>query len=352
MTGPELHVDLDVLAANIAVVRERVAPAELMLVVKDDAYGHGVGPVVARAVADGVSWIGAFDVPTARRVRDATGADVRVFVWMLLTGEELDEALDLALDLGVGDAQLLEDVAAAAAARGVVASVHLKIDTGLHRNGIRPEEWDAAVARAAALERQGAIRVAGIWSHIAEASDAEDDASRAAFEDAVLRARDAGLDPRWRHLAASAASFGRSGFRYDLVRVGAFCYGIRSAGGPAARDLGIRPAAALVARVTRADEAGLRLGVGSLHGLPSTLTGASLRVDGEEHAIEAVGPDEILLRAGSTSNVPEEVAVFGPEPAHSATHLAERIDSIGEELLVRLSPLVPRRYRGRVEISR
>ncbi len=91
------------------------------------------------------------------------------------------------------------------------------------------------IARARALEDAGRIRVVGVWSHIAEASDAEDDAARAAFEVAVTAAEAAGFALEVRHLSASAASFARPEFRYDLARVGAFCYGIRSAGGGGGR---------------------------------------------------------------------------------------------------------------------
>ena len=64
--------------------------------------------------------------------------------------------------------------------------VHLKIDTGLHRNGVRPEEWGTFVSRAAGLEAEGVIDVEGVWSHIAEASDAEDDVARAVGLPGVL----------------------------------------------------------------------------------------------------------------------------------------------------------------------
>ena len=70
MNGPRLRVDLDGFAANLRVVRARVAPAELMLVVKDDAYGHGLERIVAPSRrAEGVRWFGAFDVREAVRTR-------------------------------------------------------------------------------------------------------------------------------------------------------------------------------------------------------------------------------------------------------------------------------------------
>ncbi|MCR2811103.1 MULTISPECIES: alanine racemase [unclassified Microbacterium] len=347
MTAPELQVDLDALAANIAVVRARVAPAQLMLIVKDDAYGHGLTAVVTRAAAEGVVWFGAFDVREALRTRAAVGPKARVFSWLTVGADEITAALAADIDLGVGDAGFLEDIAAAARTAGAPARVHLKIDTGLHRNGIRPEEWDAILGRAQALATEGLLRVVGVWSHIAEASDAEDDTARALFEDAVTAAEAAGFALDVRHLSASAASFARPEFRYDLARVGAFCYGIRPAGGPGQDELGIRPVASLVATVTHVADYAVTLGVGSLHGLPSTLAQhAHLEVAGDRREVRHVGATHTMVAPWRGAAVGQRVAVVGPDGT-SATDLAETIGTVGEELLVRVSPLVRRAYPGR-----
>ncbi|WP_029145510.1 alanine racemase [Microbacterium luticocti] len=343
-----LHVDLDALAANLAVVRARVAPAAHMLVVKDDAYGHGLVPVVTRAWKEQVRWFGAFDVQTGLAVRTALGAAARIFVWQIGGLGEARDAAAEGLDLGVGDALLLEDVAAAASATGRPVRVHLKIDTGLHRNGVRPEQWAGFVARAAELERAGVIVVDGVWSHIAEASDAEDDQARRVFEWGWDAARGAGLTPARRHLAASAAAFARSPFRYDLVRVGAFAYGIHPAGGPDATHLGIRPIARLVAPVVGVGDQ-VRIGIGALDGLPSTLAGrVSVGTPAGARALVSVG-DEVSTVAGWDGAAPgDEVVLYGPgrHGEATATGLAEHIDTIGEEIALRVSPRLPRRHRG------
>lgn len=346
MTVPQLRVDLDVFAANLAVVRARVAPAQLMLVVKDDAYGHGLGPIVRRAAAEGVRWFGAFDVAEAVRTREAAGPGARIFSWLTVGPDEIAEALMADVELGVGDASFLDDIASAVPVGGDPARIHLKIDTGLHRNGIRPEEWSAVIENARALQDAGRVRVVGVWSHIAEASDAEDDAARAAFDRAVAVAEHAGLELEVRHLSASAASFARPEFRYDLARVGAFCYGIRSAGGVGEADLGVDPVAALRAEVTHVDDHEVALGMGALHGLPSTLARrALLRVDGRRYAVHEVGLTHVRVAAWPGAGIGDRVDVFGAHGA-SATDLAESIDSVGEEILVRVSPLVPRIYTG------
>ena len=343
-----LHVDLMALARNIARVRETVAPAELMLVVKDDAYGHGLDAVVHAAAAAGVTWFGAFDVRTGAAVRAAAGDDARIFAWIAASRADLDAAVSARIDLGVGDAALLEELADAAADAGATPRVHLKIDSGLHRNGVRPENWPAFVGRAAELQRAGVIDVVGVWSHIAEASDAEDDDARAVFEAALARAEAAGIHPSVRHLAASAASFARPEFRYDMVRVGAFCYGIRSAGGPSAGELGLEPIARLDADVTAVHRDGVRVGIGALSGLPTSLRGGRARVGTPAggRRLEIVGDTHTLVEGWPDAAVGDSVTVFGPgtRGEGSSTDLAELIGTIGEEIAVRVSPLVPRVY--------
>ncbi|GAA1744336.1 alanine racemase [Microbacterium paludicola] len=336
----ELRISRARLAANIAAVRERIAPAELLMVVKDDAYAHGVEAIVEIALDAGVTWFGAIDPPSALRAKAVASDRARVFCWLTLGAEAARDALDGGLELGVGDADYLERIAEVAQDTAVV---HLKIDTGLHRNGVRPEDWPAFVARAAELERAGRIRVAGIWSHISEASDEDDDVARAEFDAAVATARAAGLEPEVRHLAASAAGWARPEFRYDLVRVGAFCYGIRSADGPELP--GIAPAATLVARVTAVRADGVDIGIGSLDGLPSSLGGrVTVGTPAGARPLQRVGLAESTVAAWPGSAVGDEVAVFGPGASgeSSATTLAEAIGTVGEEPVLRVSPLIPR----------
>jgi alanine racemase len=344
--SPVLRVDLDAFAANLAHIRREVAPAAHMLVVKDDAYGHGLVPIVRRAWAEGVRWFGAFDVQTGAAVRAALGDDARIFVWLADFDDEIRAAIGLDLDLGVGDLGLLRDVAHIGAAMGRAARVHLKIDTGLHRNGIRPESWGPAVLEAAEAEAAGTIEVVGVWTHLAEASDAEDDRAAQAFAEGVDAAHRAGLHPQVRHLAASAAGFARPEFRHDLVRIGAFAYGIRPAGGPGERGLGIRPIGALAAPVVRVDDKGVHIAVGALHGLPSTLAGrVTVASPAGQRRLIGVGSVESIVEPWQEALYGDEVVIYGAG-GQSSTDLAESIDSIGEEIAVRVSPLVPREYYG------
>lgn len=339
---PVLELSAAQLVRNVSAVRDHIAPSRLMLAMKDDAYGHGIAWVLDALASDSaLNHFGSFDVDTGLRIRERR-PDARVFAWTTSADDEIAAALDAGLELGIGTAEYLRRVISGAHGRGRPADVHLKIDTGLRRNGVRPEDWGEFVAEAAKAQRAGLLNVIGVWSHLAEASDAEDDESAAAFRRAVDVVRAAGLSPRDTHLTASAASWWRPELRGTVCRIGAFCYGIRSADGP--EIPGIRPVATLRARVVEVREGEATVGIGALHGLPSVLAGAPVGTPAGVRRIRAVGDVATTIDNWNGAQVGDLVSVFGPgESGESdATALAERIDTVGEEILTRLSSTVQR----------
>jgi len=343
MIAPVLRVDETVLRANIAAVTARVAPSELMMVLKDDGYGFGA-VWAARVAADaGVSWFGTYDIPAAIELRRELGSGPRLFAWVTSADEEIDAALHADVDLGVGTLEYLHRVVARAGALGATARLHLKVDTGLHRNGLSAAEWDEGVTVALRAQERGRALLVGAWSHLAEASDAEDDAAQARFLAAVARAGELGAEVTHRHLTASAATWARPELRGSLVRVGAFCFGIRSADGP---DLpGIAPAASLVATVVAVDGGEVVAGIGSFDGLPSILAGrVQVGTPGGARPLLAVEPDTVRVGAWDGAAVGDEVVLFGRGGTgeETPTTLAEAIGTVGEEILCRLTAHVRR----------
>ena len=346
MTGPVLRADESVLRANIAAVMSRVDPAGLMMVVKDDGYGLGAVWAARVAVEAGVGWIGSYDIPTALLLRAEVGDGPRLFAWVTSEDAEIDAALRAEVDLGVGTMDYLERVLARAAALGARARIHLKVDTGLHRNGLSAAEWEAGVALALQAQAAGHVDLVGAWSHLAEASDEEDDLAQARFLAAVQRAGELGAELPHVHLTASAATWARPELRGTLVRVGAFCFGIRSADGP---DLpGIAPAAELVATVQQIDGDEIVAGIGSFDGLPSTLAGrVEVGTPAGPRALRSVQLDTVRVTAWEGAAVGDEVVLFGRGGSgeSSPTTLAEAIGTVGEEILCRLTAHVRREYR-------
>ncbi len=342
MNGPVLHVSARTLRANLDVVRERIAPSALMIVLKDDAYGHGLEWVGGLAARTGVSWLGSYDIPAGVALRRIIGTEPRIFAWVTSVVEEIEAAILADIDLGVGTAEYLRLVCEAAARLGRVARVHLKIDTGLHRNGIRSEDWADVVRDTRAAERAQLVRLVGVWSHLAEASDAEDDDAHRCFLGAVEIVRSTGAEPEVVHLTASAAAWWRPELRGTLSRIGAFCFGIRSAEGP--ELAGLRPVAALSAPVidVRGDE--VVVGIGSFDGLPSSLRGLPVGTPDGVRGLVEIGETSSRVTSWPGAAPGQDIWVFGPgdHGEQSATTLAERIDTVGEEILTRLSPRVPR----------
>lgn len=342
MTGPVLHISRSAFRADLAAVRQRIEPSELMLVMKDDAYGHGLEWAAGEACDAGVRWFGSYDVPAGLRVRAVVGPRGRVFAWTTSTAVEAEAAVAGGIDLGVGTEAYLRLVIAAARRAGLPARIHLKIDTGLHRNGIRPEDWTAAVALAREAERAGFIELVGVWSHLAEASDAEDDEAQRVFLRAVAEARASGAALEHVHLTASAASWWRPELRGSLSRVGAFCYGIRSADGPELD--GIRPVASLSAPVVEVGDGWAALGIGAFDGLASTLAGAHVGTPGGVRMLRRVDATRAVVDSWPGATVGQDVWIFGAgdHGEHSATALAERIGTVGEETITRLTATVRR----------
>ncbi|WP_167045707.1 alanine racemase [Salinibacterium sp. ZJ454] len=357
MTEPSavVLVSRDALRHNVRLVRDRVAPAELLAVVKDNAYGHGRETVVKALLDVGVTRFGALDLVSALAVRELA-PDAMIFAWVFDSGDDFALAIRARVDIGVTAADVLERVAAASAAHADGAvPVHLKIDSGLHRAGVLPAEWRGFVSRAAELERAGLIRVAGLWTHIAEASDDDDSRAIAEFSWAVDEAERQGLDARLRHLAASAAAYARADARFDMVRVGAFLYGIAPGGGVGPAELGLRPVMTLQAPVLAVTRAGDRelasIGFGGAMGLLTDAAGrVSVAIHGARWPVTAVHPTETIIDVTTDGSAPavragDVVTLFG-DGAHGEATLQEWADAmgtIGEELVTRVSALVPRR---------
>lgn len=340
-------ISAEALRANVALMRARVAPAELIAVVKDGGYGHGLDGAVDAFVEAGIECFGALDVATAHRVRELAPR-ARIFAWVLDDVEALPRAISEGIELGVTSELALARVVAAARTAGRPARVHLKTDTGLHRAGVRAESWATFVA--GALAHPEALEVVGLWTHISEASDAEDTAAIERFHAAVARARALGVRAPLLHLAASAAAFARADARLDAVRVGAFLYGIAPGDGLGPAQLGLHPAMALRTRISqRWDDASGSFGavpLGGVHGMLVDCVGASVAVGGQRCAIVAVEPLRTVLRVAPGVRVGEAVVLFG-DGSHGEPTLQELADAagtIGEEFVTRLERTVTREW--------
>jgi len=222
-----------------------------MAVVKADGYGHGLVASALAAVRGGADMLGVTVIEEALDLRRA-GVTVPILAWLTGSGENLVDALTHDVSLSAASIWMLDEIADASQACGLVAHVHLKVDTGLSRGGAHLSDWPDLVSAAAAAQDVGHLKVAGIWTHFAYADTPGHPtitAQLADFDDAVRSAARDGLGDVPRHVANSAATLTLPEAYYDMVRPGIAVYGLDPMGGdPAA--YGLRPAMTVQAAVT------------------------------------------------------------------------------------------------------
>ena len=256
-----IEVDHDAIRHNLALIRGRAQGAAVIAVVKANAYGHGDVEVARTLSARGVEALAVATVDEAVRLRDA-GLALPILVLWGVGPSEAPVVAERRLEAVVYDEAAIRLLDAAGAAAGVRIGVHLKVDTGLGRQGATSE---AAPSLAAAIGRSGSLRLAGTMTHLAVPGEDE-----AYTETQMLRMartldalRSAGIDPGLVHVAASGSIVAGEISGADAVRPGLALYGL-APGWAEPGALGLRPALTLRARPLRLFEvkAGEPIGYG------------------------------------------------------------------------------------------
>lgn len=237
-----IEVDHDAIRHNLALLRGLVGPgAAVMGVVKANAYGHGDVPVARTLVDAGVERLAVATLTEGLVLREA-GIEVPVLVLWGIGEPEAEPLVAAGLEAIVYRPEDVTLIGDAAARAGRHASVHLKVDTGLGRQGIEPE---AAVDLAVTVTRHRGLALAGTFTHLAVPGDdvAYTDMQLLRFARALDGMRSAGIDPGLVHASASGGILAGAG-TFDAVRPGIALYGLLPAGGTE-RDPGLRPALSL-----------------------------------------------------------------------------------------------------------
>ena len=364
----ELVIDLDAIVHNYRTMRARCG-VPVMAVVKADAYGHGMVEVARALEAAGVDRFGVADVQEALTLRTA-GITSPILAWLHDPADDFVEAVARQVELGIANVQQLQRAAAASKSSGITALLHLKVDTGLGRNGSTIEEWLNLLQQVKALADEGTVRVVGIFSHLSTTSEADDLAQIARFEAAIEQAQNVGVDFEYRHLTASDGSIAYPQAHYDMVRVGIALYGLDPFSAHRAAEYGLRPAmtARSVVALTKRVPAGQGVSYGYLHrtesettlalvpvgyaeGLPRNATGAAqVSINGKSYQINSrVAMDQFVLDVGDDNvQVGDEVIFFG-DPASGAASvddLADACGTINYEIVTRMGGRFKRTYLG------
>ncbi len=238
----EAVVDLGAIAHNVRVLREHAGGAGVMAVVKADGYGHGATRVARAALAAGAAELGVATVDEALALR-ADGITAPVLAWLHPPGIDFGPALLADVEIAVSSVRQLDEVTDAVRRTGRTATVTVKVDTGLNRNGVAPANYPAMLTALRQAVAEDAIRLRGLMSHMVFADQPENpinDVQAQRFSDMIAQARAEGLRFEVAHLANSSATMSRPDLAFDLVRPGIAVYGLSPV--PQLGDMGLVPA--------------------------------------------------------------------------------------------------------------
>jgi alanine racemase len=369
------EIDLAAVTHNARVLSQLVKPSLLCAVVKAHGYGHG-GPAVAKAaLAGGAAGLAVALVDEGVELRQHD-----VYGPILLLSECGEEAVDTALSYGLTptlySAEGIAQFSKAARSLGQRTSVHLKVDTGMHRVGAAPGDVPALIE---AIVADPLLRLEGLWTHLAVA-DGEEGEDRdftlgqlGAFDRLVAELHATGIDPDVLHAANTAGAIAFPSARYGMVRCGIGLYGYppgpavqRALAGASTETL--RPVMSLRAKVVsvRTLPAGTRPSYGRLRPLPEDSVVATVPIgyaDGVPRALFTEGysvliggrrrplagmvtMDQLVIDCGNDASVRpgDEVVLLGRQGNEEITaeEWAGLLGTISYEVLCGVGARVPR----------
>jgi alanine racemase len=365
------EVDLGAIRHNASLLTSLAAPAALCAVVKASGYGHGSVEVAKAALRGGASHLAVALVEEGAVLR-AHGIEAPILVLSEPPVEAMEEVVALRLTPTVYTDQGVEAAAKAVASAGAPPlTVHVKVDTGMHRVGA---DADGAVGVVQAVNERPELTFGGLWTHFAVADEPAHgftDEQCERFDAVVERLAALGLRPPLVHASNSAATLAHPGARLDMVRCGIALYGVAPSPALAAVEpvAGLRPALSLRARVSfvkrvRAGEGvsyGLRrplvrdaivatVPVGYADGVPWRLgvSGGEVLIGGRRRPLAgSVTMDQILVDCGDDPVIPgDEVVLLGRQGTEQITawEWATLVGTIAYEVLCGIGPRVPKKY--------
>ena len=362
-------IDLDALEHNVRELKRQARGALLMAVVKANAYGHGAAAVARAALAAGADRLGVVCVDEGEELRRA-GITAPILVMGHTPVSQAERAVALDLTTTVSSQELAEAISRHAVARGVTLPVHLKVETGLNRYGLPPEQL---LPLAESMRYISGIDVEGLWTHFATGDEADKSYVHQQFR-AFREVADLLPRIRLRHVANTGTVLDMPELSLDMVRVGIGIYGCYPS--PAVdRGVSLRPVLSLKSRVARIRrlEAGESVSYGRTwtakrpsvvalvmcgyaDGLRRTLSNrGSVLIRGCRAPI--VGCIAMDMCVAAITDIPfvaldDEVVIIGRQRDDeiAAEEVAALTDTISYETLTGISARVPRVYRrgGRI----
>jgi len=371
MNRASAEVNLSAIADNLKLIKSKT-DAQVLAVVKADAYGHGLIQVGKAATDAGADWLGTALLEEGIALRNS-GIKIPIISWLTPLGEDFKTAIDLNLDLSISSIELLSEVIAAGKSVEKIPRVHIEVDTGMSRGGVG-DDWQIFVDHLIKALKSNEINVVGIWSHFARADEPDEKMNKeqlGTFEGRIKSLATAGVSPEFIHIANSAASLTNKGSHKNIIRWGIGLYGLS----PDVNNLGdskllkLKPAMKLKAKLhlvktvkagasvgyggTAVTKSDTKLGVvtlGYADGIPrnaNNLAGvfaAGIRAP----LIGRVSMDQFVVDLGinSLAKTGDEVIVFGDGGSgeYTADEWAKASGTINYEIVTRIGSRVPRIY--------
>jgi alanine racemase len=367
------EVSASAISHNIKAVHAVVGGASICAVVKANGYGHGAVFVANAALHGGATSLAVALVDEGLELRNA-GITVPILLLAEIPAETIPDAYLANLTLTIGSIEGARTASHWATTIGGTHAVHVKVDTGMHRMGVSPEELDDVVDLLAASAN---IELEGIYTHLSVADGAEA-ADRAftesqiqVFDDVLANLAARGITPAVVHCANSAGALGYPASRHTMVRIGLAMYGYVPAEWLAVsleeKGQHLRPALALRAQVVAVHrvKAGARPSYGRRRALDRDATvvtvpfgyadgyprhlfegGAEVLINSKRYRVAGnVTMDQIVVDVGDDSVEPgDDVILLGRQGSEdvSADDLAKWGDTITWEILASLGARVPR----------
>jgi alanine racemase len=371
MSRAVAEVDLSAIAHNLKLIKDKTN-SQVLAVVKADAYGHGLINVAKAAVAAGADWLGTALLEEGISLR-AAGVKAPLICWLTPLGEDFKTAIKNNIDLSVSSVELLAELIDAGRAANIVPRIHLEVDTGMTRGGVR-NDWSEFVTEVAKAVKDNGVEVVGIWSHFARADEPEQSFNQQqldTFHKRLANLISQGINPQYVHIANSAAALTNKEAYKNIVRWGIGLYGlspdITTLGD--SEKLNLKPAMKLKAKLhlVKEVEAGAQVGyggtatvnsdtkigvvtIGYADGIPrNTNNSAGVFINGKRAPLLGrVSMDQFVVDLGvdSKAKTGDEVVIFGDGSAgeYTVDEWASAAGTINYEIVTRIGPRVPRIY--------
>jgi alanine racemase len=367
------QIDLGALRHNVAMLAAHTAPQQLWAVVKADAYGHGAVECARVALQSGAQGLCVALVQEGIELRQA-GINAPILIMSEQPEEQFRDIISYGLIATLYNELTIVRFARTASELEIMASVHVKVDSGMHRVGVQP---DNAVRVASLVADSQWLTLEGMFTHLATADVVDTQFAQqqiSTFMRAVEQVRALEIEVRHVHISNSASAIRRldTDIGCTMTRVGIAMYGIPGDAATnsfgAAHQLDLRPVMSVHARVSHVQRVAAKQGVsyglkrplesdstiatlplGYADGIPRGIwESGSVLVNGTRRAFAGVVTmDQILVNcADDAVSIGDEAVLIGAQGPEliTANEWANKMGTIGYEIVCAISARMPRNY--------